>query len=218
MLLLGFTLLMVLRPLPATVGQPLAYAVQVLTAAVACAVLVRRATGPLRRARLLVASALVLGAAGGVLAVGIHVATGAAPPFPGVADLFHFGFLPLGVLGLLAYPTDDTEAGSVQRSLLDGAVAALALWFLAYALLLDPAGVGQGLALPAALTALAYPTADLFLLGMLVGVLPRVRPSARRELALSGGGFALYCVSDIAYTVVKTDGSYRADSWVSVVA
>ena len=217
-LLLGFTLLMVLRPLPATVGQPLAYAVQALTAAVACVVMVRRATGPLRRARLLIAAALVVGAAGGVLAVGIHVTTGEPPSVPGPVDLVHFGFLPLAVLGLLAYPTVDDEARSVQRSLLDGAVAALALWFLAYALLLDPADVGEGLALPAALTALAYPTADLFVLGMLVGVLPRVLPSARRELALVGGGFALYCASDIAYTVVKTGGSYRADSWVSVLS
>jgi len=216
-MLLGFVLLMVLRPLPAAVGQPVAYGVQALTAAAAVVVLVRRAPGPLRRARLLIAGALLLGATGGVLALVLHVAPG-GPLVPGVVDVIHFGFLPLGVLGLLAYPTTDTGAGSAQRSLLDGAVASLALWFLAYALLLEPADVGEGRQLSQALTALAYPTADLLVLGMLVGVLPRVLPTARRELVLSGGGFALYCVFDIGYSVTQSGGTSRADGWIGVLA
>lgn len=216
-----FALVMVLRPFPASVGQPLAYAVQTATALAVGVALVRRgraATGGLRRARLLIAAALACGALGGALSLAVHVATGEPAAVPSLPDVVHFGFLPLGVLGLLAYPTRDTEPGSALRSLLDGAVAALALWFLAYALLLEPADVGGGLRLLETLTVLAYPTADVFLLGALVGVLPRVAPLARRELALTGGGFALYCAADVAYTVQSTTGTYRADSWVSVVA
>ena len=221
LLLLGFALAMLRRPFPAAVGQPLAYAAQALTALAVCGLLVRRARrtqGAVRRARLAIAAALASGAVAGVVALVIHVMTGEPPGVPSIADLVHFGFLPLGVLGLLSYPTRDTAPGSVQRSLLDGAVAALALWFLAYALLLEPSDVGRGLDALGTLTALAYPAADVFVLGTLIGVLPRVTDAVRRELALIGGGFAVYCVSDIAYSVLHTQGTYRADSWVSVVA
>lgn len=213
-----FAALMLLQPLPGVVARPLAYAVQAATAATACVLLVRRADGGLRRARLLLAAALVVGALGGVMAVVWHLLTGAPPPVPSVVDVVHFGFLPLAVVGLLSYPTVDNEAGSVSRSLLDGAVASLALWFLAYGLLLQPAEVGAGLTSLGVLTALAYPAADVFVLGVFVGLLPRVAACARRELTLIGGGFALYCASDLAYTVAAANGTYRADSWVSVLA
>ncbi|MCW2616032.1 MAG: Diguanylate cyclase protein [Frankiales bacterium] len=184
------------RPLPRAVGEPVAYGVQALTALATCGLLVRRrgvrSDGRLRRARLLLAGALVCGALAGVLALVVHVVTGQPPAVPSLPDAVHFGFLPLAVLGLLAYPTVDDEMGSALRSLLDGLVAALSLWFVAYVLLLEPAAVGQDLSQAAALTALAYPTADVFVLGVLAGALPRVAASSRRELVLIGSGFAAY--------------------------
>ncbi len=216
--LLVFGAVMLLRPLPQAYGGALAYAVMAGTATAACVLLLRQGPPALRRARRLVAAVLLVGALAGVLAAVLHLVTGAPAPVPSVVDAVHLLFLPLGVLALLAYPTRAEEPGSVRRSLLDGALASLALWFLAYALLLEPADVGDGLPLAAQLTALAYPTVDLFVLGVLVGVLSRVTAEARRELTLTGAGFALYCVSDIAYSVTATSGTYRPDGVVSVLA
>jgi diguanylate cyclase (GGDEF)-like protein/PAS domain S-box-containing protein len=218
--LLVFVALMLLQPLPQGVGEGLAWGVQSVTVLVACAVLRRRArrvTGRLRQARLLVVAALLVGALAGVLAILWLVVTGAPAPTPSAVDAVHFLFVPLVVAGLLRYPVTDTKAGSGTRTLLDGAVAAGALWFVAYALLLQPARLGDGMSLATHLTTLAYPASDLFVLGVVAGVLPRVAPRARRELTITASGLALYSLADVAYVLQHAAGTYRADSWVSVL-
>ena len=217
----AWAVLLVAQVLPRAVGEPLAWGVMSVTALVACGAMLRRsqrATGRLRQARLLVALALVAGAAAGLLAVLWVPLTGSPPPDVSLVDAVHLCFLPLVVVGLLRYPVTDEKAGSTSRALLDGAVAAGALWFLAHTVLLGPSDVGDGLPLATQLVVLAHPAANVFVLGMLASVLPRVARPARRELVLTGSGFALYAVSDLGYSVLTTVGTYRADSWVSVVA
>ena len=218
--LLGFALLMLLQPLPSSAGQPVAWGVQSLTVVVASVMMLRRgraATGRLRQARRLIAASLLAGAAGGVMAILWLLFTGHPAPEASVVDLVHFTFLPLVVVGLLRYPVNGTVAGSASRTLLDGAVSAVALWFVAYALLLEPASVGAGLPLLTELVVLGYPAADVFVLGMVASVLPRVARAARRELAITGTGLALFAVADVAYSVLAAQGTYRADSWVAVL-
>ncbi len=218
--LVVFAALMLLQPLPMAVGEPVAWAVQVVTVVVGCVAMLRRARavrGRLRHARVLVAASLAAGAAGGIAAILWLVVTGSPAPDPSLVDVVHFSFLPLCVVGLLRYPVTDHKAGSASRALLDGVVAAGGLWFVAYALLLEPASVGAGMPwLPHAVL-LAYPAADVFVLGMLASVLPRVAHRARRELAITGSGLALYAVADVAYTVQTSAGTYRSDSWVSLL-
>jgi diguanylate cyclase (GGDEF)-like protein/PAS domain S-box-containing protein len=217
----GFAALLLLQPLPRSVGEPVAWAVQTVTVLAACTAMLRRARagdGRLRRARLLIAGSLVAGATAGVLAVGWVATTGAPPPDPSVVDAVYFCYLPLVVAGLLSYPVLDTRAGSGTRALLEGVVAASALWFIVYSVLLGPAHVGAALALPTQLATLAYPAADLFVLGLLASLLPRVAPAARRELIIIGGSLGLYAIADLAYSVLAATGTYRADSWVSVLA
>ncbi len=216
-----FGVLMVFQTLPASVGQPLMYGAQTATVVAACFAMLRRgrsSQGRLRQARLLVAAALMCGALGGVLAVLLPLLTGEPPPVPSVVDAVHFLFVPLVIAGLLSYPVLETESGSAARSLLDGLVAAAALWFTTYALLLGPARVGEGLPLLTGATVLAYPATDVFVLGLLVAVLARTQPQARRELLITGGGLALYLVADVAYSAVAARGAYRVDSWIGVVA
>ncbi len=219
-LVLAYGLLLVLQPLPRGLGEPLSWGVQSVTVLVAAGALLRRgraASGRLRHARALVAGSLGAGALGGVLAILWLVVTGAPAPDPSVVDLVHFCFLPLVVAALLRYPVSDTSAGSASRALLDGTVAAGALWFVAYELLLGPFSVGEDLPVLARLTTLAYPAADVFVLAMVASVLPRVAREVRRELALTGSGLAVFAVADLAYTVEFARGSYRADSWVGVL-
>ena len=216
-----FGVLMTARPLPAEVGQPVAWGLQVVTAAAAVVAMLRaarRAEGDLRRARRLVAAALVAGAAAGVVATVQQLVTGRSPDVPSFEDVVHLAWLPLVTVALLSYPVVDTRPGSRARSLCEGMVAASALWFATHMLLLEPAAVGAGASLPGRLTLLAYPVGDVFVLGMLASLLRRVQAPARRELSLTGGGLAVYVVSDLAYSVLEAQGRYRADSWVSVVA
>lgn len=220
-LLAAFSVLMVLQSLPRSVGEPLAWAVHTITVLAACTAMLRRARssqGQLRRARLLVAGSLMAGTAAGTLAVSWLLLAGQPPPDPSLVDAVYFCYLPLVVAGLLSYPVLDTRPGSGTRALLDGVVAASALWFVVYSVLLGPAHMAVGLPLPTQLATLAYPAADLFVLGLLVSLLPRVAPTARRELAVIGGGLALYAVADLVFAVQAATGDYRADSWVSVVA
>jgi diguanylate cyclase (GGDEF)-like protein len=221
LLLVAFTVVMTAALLPPQLGQPLSYAVRSLTVLVACAAMVVRARqvhDRLRRARLLVAASLLCGALGGVLALILSVVLGEAPPVPSVSDAVYFLFLPLCVAGLLSYPVSDAAEGSPARSLLDGAMATVALWLVTHVVLLEPAQVGAGLPLATRLTALAYPAAGVFVIGMLAGVLVRVAPQARRELLVIGGGLCLLAVSDLAYVALQAQGRYRPDSWVAALA
>ena len=219
--LAGFFVVVLLQPLPTSVGAPLVWAVKSATVLVACAAMLRRArTGPrrLRRPRLLLAWSLMAGGVSGLVALGWLAVTGERPPDASLVDVVHFGYLPLVVVGLLCYPVSRAKPGSVSRAVLDGVVAAGALWFVAWALLLGPASVGAGLPLLTQITTLAYPAADVFVLGMVCSVLPRVAARARRELLVTGGGLALYAVADVARTVLSASGTYRTDSWVAAVA
>ena len=215
-----FALLMLLQPLPQVVGQPVAWAVHVATVVVAAAAMVRRGRavrGRLRSARFLLAASLTCGAAGGLLAISWLLVTGAPPPEASLVDVVHFCYLPLVVAALLRYPVSDAKPGSALRALMDGLVAAGGLWFVAYALLLAPARVGDGMPPLTHLVTLAHPASDVFVLGMVASVLPRVARRARRELAITGAGLALFALADVTASAQTAAGTYRTDSWVALL-
>ncbi|WP_336922862.1 putative bifunctional diguanylate cyclase/phosphodiesterase [Aquipuribacter sp. SD81] len=217
---LGVAAVLLLRPLPPASGAVVSYVVQcatVLAAAAVMAVRARQARGAFRRARALLAACLVVTAAAGVLATVIRLAHDGDPPVPSLADVVHFAFLPLCVAGLLCYPLRDDDEGSWTRVLLDGVVAASALWFVLWTVLLEPAGVG-GLPLATLVTAVGYPATDVLVAATAAGMMLRVAPRARRELTLIAAGVTAYGVSDVAYTVLTVQGAYRPDSWVGVLA
>ncbi len=217
----AYALLLTLQPLPPAVGQPLSYVVLIVTAVAAARELLARAARgrpALRRARQLVAGSLLCGSLGGVTALVLHLVTGSAPAPPSPADAFSLSFLPLAVAGLLQHPVEEGAVGSRVRSLLDGALAAVALWLIVWTALLGPAGVGAGLSRPAALTALAYPAADVFLIAMTASVVLRVAPEVRGELSLMACGLGAYAAADLAYTVQTASGTYRSDSWVGALS
>ena len=215
-----FAVLMLVRPGSDDAMRTVSYAVRTLTGVAALAAMWhrgRRGDADLRRPRLLIAAALLCGSLSGIIATLYQVVGGAAPPVPSLADAAYFLLLPLAVLGLLSYPVKDLSQGSRSRSLLEGLIAALGLWFVTYTLLLAPAGVGEGLPLLAALTVLGYPVSDVLLIAIAMSVLSRVRDEARREVLLTAGGMGLLAVSDVAYSVLQARGAYRADSWVAVL-
>ncbi|MCW2620900.1 MAG: Diguanylate cyclase protein, partial [Frankiales bacterium] len=181
--LVGYAAVLVAGPLPPSGGAALSYVVQTLTDVGACVAMGLRARrgGPgLRRARLLVMASMVAAALGGAVATLLVVRDGAAPTGLSPDDVLTVAFVPLAVAGLLSFPVIESEAGSGVRTLLDGLLAATALWFVVYAVVLQPAAVGAGLPSVDACVALAYPAADVLVLAMCASVLTRVAAEARR--------------------------------------
>jgi diguanylate cyclase (GGDEF)-like protein/PAS domain S-box-containing protein len=217
--LVALLVALVLRMLPEGLGQALSWGVQAVTCLAACAglaVRARSASGRLRRARALLSGSLLAGALGGVLAMVLHA--GGERPVPSPADAVHFLFLPLCLAGLLSYPVDDDGPGSAARNLLDGVLAATGLWFVVHLLLLAPAEVGAGLPTLHALTVLAFPAADVLVVGTAVSVLARVADVARGELQVTAVGLVLFALSDVAYVALEARGRYSPNSWVGALA
>lgn len=211
-----------LQLLPYPTGDGFFYVVRTVTAiAAAIAMLVwsRRAHGRLRRARLLLGCALLVGILNGILLIATVAVTGGSAPVPSWLDLVYFATYPLTIAGLLAYPTSEIVAGSWMRSLLDGIIAASALWFCIYALVLVPAGVGDGAQFASRLTLLAYPALAVFVIGMIASVVTRVSDEARREVLLICAGLLMLSIFEVAWSaqVAKT-GSLRMDNWIGAIA
>jgi diguanylate cyclase (GGDEF)-like protein/PAS domain S-box-containing protein len=170
---------------------------------------------PLRRARGLVAAALACGAVGALAAL----LDGAARTGP---SLTHLGFVLLALLALLSYPHADTadqdhgSRGLAGRSLLDGLVAAVAMWFVLDALALRGSHLG-GDGLLDQVVALAHPAGDVLVVATALSVLSRTTAESRRELLWLCAGLSVLAVADVAHAVLGSAGTYRPDSWVGLV-
>jgi diguanylate cyclase (GGDEF)-like protein len=135
------------------------------------------------------------------------VATQEVEPFPSIADAFYLAYyLPLYV-ALLALIR--ARVSRFHASMwLDGIVGALGAAAVALALLLGPAiemSVGDT---PAALTALAYPVADLVLLALLVAVGAILGVRRDRTLVLLTAAMVANLGGDIVYLQLTTRGIY----------
>jgi two-component system cell cycle response regulator len=132
-----------------------------------------------------------------------------APPYPSVADALWLAFYPAAGITLVLLVR--SRIRSFRRSLwLDGLIGALATAAVASAVLYGPilhAGAGELSA--AVLTNLAYPIADLLLLGLVVAVfgLSGWRPG-RAWIAL-GAGLALLAAADGVYLLQTAEGTYH---------
>lgn len=219
-LLAVFAVLMISHVLPqetATLLSIVVRTVTVLACVAGMAYRAKRANGTLRRARLLIAGALACGFVGGLMAVMQTVTHDTT--YGHLGDLIYFLFLPLTLIALLTYPVSNDDIWVARsRTLLDGAMAATALWFVIYGLVLAPAQVGAGMPLSEKLVVLAYPAADCIVIGMICAVLWRVDRIARRELIITGLGLCLLALQNVMYSAQVAVGTYRTDSWVTVVA
>jgi diguanylate cyclase (GGDEF)-like protein len=120
---------------------------------------------------------------------------------------------PLYLLGYV--PLCAAMAGTARRQgagigpALDAAIlsvaAAAVMWFL----VIGPALADSSLTLPAAAVAVAYPVADLVVLGFLLRVLLD-RPRATPALGLFALGVTTFLVADIAYSVLVAQGAYTS--------
>lgn len=125
---------------------------------------------------------------------------------PSVADLGYLAFYPLAGCAIVLL------LGSRLRSdsfVLDATVATLAVLSLVTALVLPDALTISGGDLGAILTNLAYPIADLVLLGLLVGGTQLVREGAGRAFGPMALAMSLFVIADLIYLSRVSTGSYE---------
>jgi signal transduction histidine kinase len=176
-------------------------------ATVACGYASSRATGHLRRAWFL----LALSAA--ALAIGNLIFTymayeGTALPFPSAADVFYLVSYPLGVAGILAFPSAPGRNATRGRALLDGATIAISLFFISWALGLgDVYESASSADLLTKSVGLAYPIGDVFIAMALIVAITRARRSTRIPLLLALGGLGLNAFADSAFAFGTANGS-----------
>jgi diguanylate cyclase len=127
-------------------------------------------------------------------------------PFPSMADVLYlagYPFIAAGLLLLIRRRVGDGDRGG----LLDAAILTTAVAILSWAFLIGPQLAGSGLDTVSLAISLAYPIADLMLIGVAMGLLttPGARTASFRLLAVSLG-FLL--VADQIYALQNLQGSY----------
>jgi diguanylate cyclase (GGDEF)-like protein len=136
-------------------------------------------------------------------------------PFPSMADVLYlagYPFIAAGLLMLIRRRVGDGDRGG----LLDAAILTTAMAILSWTFLIQPQVVGTELDTMSLAISLAYPIADLILIGVAMGLLatPGARTISFRLLAAS---LALLVVADQIYALQNLDGTYVSGSWLDSV-
>ncbi len=136
-------------------------------------------------------------------------------PVPSIADGLYLSFYPAVYVGIVLLLR--SRLGSLPMGLwLDGvigglAVAALGAAVVFGAVLSDTHGAPLTVA-----TNLAYPLADLLLLGILVGIMALTGWKVRGQWPLIALGLLVFAVADSIYLVQTADGTYVSNGLLDV--
>jgi PAS domain S-box-containing protein len=185
-------------------------AVAALVAAGSCAFAAVRTSRRTRLAWTLFAISAFSWGAGEVVWSVYEVFQGVAVPFPSPADAGFLLAVPFAVAGLFAFTSAPSRLTTRGEALLAGAIVALSLLFVAWAL-----GLGQvyatSRATPAAqLIGLSYPVGDIVTITVLVLALRRARRTELGRMILLLGGLASTALADSAFAYLTANGTYGA--------
>ena len=139
----------------------------------------------------------------------------ASPPVPSCADAGYLGLPPLLLAGLLSLLR--SRMRSLPRTLwVDGVTAALAVSAVSAAVVVQAVLAGsEGTTLSVA-TNVAYPVADLLLLGVVAGALAASGWKANRALCLVIGGVLAFWLADSIYLLRVAQGTWVSGGPVEV--
>jgi diguanylate cyclase (GGDEF)-like protein len=188
------------------------YAVRLVTAVVAAALLLRLGEAPGRASRTLLSAALLAGIVSGAVALLYLAVTGQPSPPGGLADWAYLTYAPLAVAGLLALPRHRQDGPWRLKALVEAAIGAVSLGFCLEPLLEDMAST-PGASLTSRITAIWYPASAFFVLAVLLTVLPRLQQELRPFLRVAGLGLVLMMVGDIGYSVGFLHDWYTPTAW-----
>ena len=131
----------------------------------------------------------------GDLIITLQSLGGAPPPSPSLADVFYLAFFPLAALALVLFVRGEIRPGD-SPNWLDGAIAALGMAALCAGLAFHGLEHIFGDISLSVAANLAYPVADLLLLGIVAGSAVVVRGSGRAMLVLVAIGLAVNATGD----------------------
>ena len=188
------------------IGEAVASAI----AAVSLAVAARRANGRMRRAWALLAASAASWTAGEVIWSVNEVGYGVQLPYPSPADAGFLLAIPLAIAGILSFTTSPSRLATRGEAVLSGAIVALSLLFVGWAL-----GLGQVYATSATtpagqLIGLAYPIGDIVTITVVVIAFRRVTAQQLGRMLLLIGGLASISVADSTFAYLTAAGRYGA--------
>ena len=177
-------------------------------AAISLAVAARRSSGRLRIAWALIGAGAASWTIGEVIWSWYEVFQGIAVPFPSAADAGFLLAIPLGIAGVLTFTSAPSRMATRGEAVLSGAIVALSLLFVAWALGLRTVYDQSLQPVPATLIGLAYPVGDIVTITVLLIAVRRSTKAQVGRILLLVGGLASIAVADSAFTYLTANGTY----------
>ena len=125
---------------------------------------------------------------------------------PGLADVLYLASYPLFALGLFLLARSRTPGRDVA-GILDAGIVTAGLALLSWTFLMRPLAADESLSPAGRAVSLAYPLADVLLLGMLARLLTGAG-ARNRSYQLLTVGLVLVLLADAAYAVITTISTY----------
>jgi PAS domain S-box-containing protein len=185
-------------------------AVAALIAMVSCGFAASRTSDRTRVAWSLFAASAASWGAGEIIWSVYQVGMGTGVPFPSAADAGFLLAIPLAVAGVFAFTSAPSRFATRGEALLAGAIVALSLLFVAWALGLGMVYATSSASPAAQLIGLAYPVGDIITITVLILALRRARRTEVGRMLLLLGGLASNAFADSAFAYLTANGSYGA--------
>jgi diguanylate cyclase (GGDEF)-like protein len=188
--------------------------VYVLVAGIAC---LRPLLIPARRRAFTLIAAGVTSYALGNVMWATWLAHLAHPPVPSVCDVMWLAFYPLvalGIVGLSGIRSRNRPSAGVW---LDGVVAGGGLAAIGAVIIVSPVLVSASRSAAMTATALAYPTGDLILVGLIMGTIALRGWRIDRGWAILGLAFLLLSTADFLYALQTTTSAGRPGAVTNLV-
>jgi diguanylate cyclase (GGDEF)-like protein len=130
--------------------------------------------------------------------------------YPSIADLLYLSFYPLLLVGILRFPTAQSDRRGAVQLALDCAIVALGGGAVFVYFIISPQLLADTDPLTT-VTSVAYPVGDLILLVALGTALLRGgRAETRKTLAVIAVAIGLFIVADLIYGYIIIHGTYHA--------
>jgi len=192
-----------------TVGlDDIGEAVAALIAAGSCAYAAVRNSGRARMAWSFFAASAAAWGIGEVIWSWNEVVLGQPLPFPSIADAGFLLAIPLALLGVFAFTSAPSRLATRSETVLAGAIVALSLLFVAWALGLNKVYDSSSASPTSQIIGLAYPVGDIVTATVLVVALRRARRGEVGRMLILLGGLASTALADSAFAYLTANGTY----------
>lgn len=171
---------------------------------------VRHARPENRRTWALLTAALAAWAAGQAVWSFDELVRDVEPPYPSLADAGFLLFLPLGAAAVVLFPMGGRTAPQRIRLVIDGLIAAGALFCVGWILIIERQSVADATMAERAVS-FGYSAGDVLLGAAALLALSRVR-TGRRTLGLVACGLSALAIGDASFAYVQLNGEYATST------